>query len=159
MIQSILNIVPWIKALYTDYTTARAAKLDNLDAAISTRAPASTALSTATWTATRAGKIDNLDVAVSSRLSSAIKSVQYVTLSSIAYSSGNISGTKTISSVNTSKTILIPMLRGNTDTSGTTLGYWLPTLASSTSVSVSGSVVAGGSGFVNLGTVIVVEFN
>jgi hypothetical protein len=39
-----------------------------LDAAVSTRAPSSTALSTATWTGTRAALLDNLDAAVSTRL-------------------------------------------------------------------------------------------
>lgn len=38
------------------------ARLANLDAATSSRAPASTALSTANWTAARAGYLDNLDV-------------------------------------------------------------------------------------------------
>jgi predicted fused transcriptional regulator/phosphomethylpyrimidine kinase len=51
-----------------DYTSARAA---NLDAAISTRAPSTTALSTAQWTNDRAALVDNLDAAVSSRASSA----------------------------------------------------------------------------------------
>lgn len=51
----------------TTWTDARAAKLDNLDVASSTRAPASTALSNATWTDARAAKQDNLDATVSSR--------------------------------------------------------------------------------------------
>ena len=40
----------------------------NLDAAVSTRAPSATALSTAQWTNTRAANLDNLDAAVSSRM-------------------------------------------------------------------------------------------
>ena len=55
------------RASGSDYTAARAAKLDNLDATISSRAPASTALSNATWTDARAAKLDNLDATVSSR--------------------------------------------------------------------------------------------
>jgi hypothetical protein len=51
----------------TDYTALRAAKLDNIDVVVSTRAPASTALTTATWTNARAAKIDNLDTNVGSR--------------------------------------------------------------------------------------------
>ena len=51
----------------SDWTSGRAGKVDNLDAAVTSRAPASTALSSATWTAARAGKVDNLDVTVSSR--------------------------------------------------------------------------------------------
>lgn len=54
-----------LKAVY-DYlvanlSVARAAKIDNLDAAISTRAGASTALSSATWTGTRAGYLDKIE--------------------------------------------------------------------------------------------------
>jgi hypothetical protein len=59
MIGEILNKV---KQIRTDYTTARAAYLD---AAITSRAPSSTALTDTTWTDSRAGKLDNLDVAVS----------------------------------------------------------------------------------------------
>lgn len=53
------------------WTNTRATNLDNLDAAVSTRAAAATALSNATWTNTRAGLIDNLDTTVSSRAPSA----------------------------------------------------------------------------------------
>lgn len=49
------------------YTALRAGKLDNLDAIISSRAPANTALSNAVWTNARAAKQDNLDTTVSSR--------------------------------------------------------------------------------------------
>jgi hypothetical protein len=52
------------RASATDYTSARAAKLDNLDATVSSRAPSSTALSNSVWTDTKAGYID---VAISSR--------------------------------------------------------------------------------------------
>jgi len=41
---------------------------DRLDAAVSTIAAASTALSTATWTSTRAGKLDSLNATISSRV-------------------------------------------------------------------------------------------
>ena len=44
-----------------------AAKIDNLDAKISTRAPANTALSNATWTDARAGYLNNLDAKISTR--------------------------------------------------------------------------------------------
>jgi len=53
------------------WTDARASKLDNLDATISSRAPASTALSNAVWTDARAAKLDNLDTTISSRGSQA----------------------------------------------------------------------------------------
>lgn len=49
------------------WTAARAAKIDNLDAKISTRAPANTALSNATWTDARAGYLNNLDAKISTR--------------------------------------------------------------------------------------------
>ena len=45
--------------------------IGNLDIAMSTRAPASTALSTGQLTNTRASNIDRLDVTVSSRLAAA----------------------------------------------------------------------------------------
>ena len=45
----------------TTYTDIRGAKLDNLDTKITSRAPADTALSSATWTDTRAGLIDTIN--------------------------------------------------------------------------------------------------
>ena len=51
----------------TDWNSTRAGYVDRLDAAVSTRAPASTALSNATWTDARAGYQDRLDTTVSSR--------------------------------------------------------------------------------------------
>lgn len=59
-----------LQTLSARLTSTRADNLDNLDATVSSRAPASTALSTSTWTSTRAGKLDkldNLDTTVSSR--------------------------------------------------------------------------------------------
>lgn len=56
-----------LTTLAADYTTARAAKIDNLDATVSSRAPASTAVSNADYTGARATKIDNLDAAVTTR--------------------------------------------------------------------------------------------
>lgn len=47
-----------VKTLLDRLTSTRATKLDNIDVAISTRAPASTALSTAVWTNDHAAKID-----------------------------------------------------------------------------------------------------
>jgi hypothetical protein len=46
-------------------TQDRGTKIDNLDTTISSRAPASTALSNVTWTNTRAGYLDNLDATIS----------------------------------------------------------------------------------------------
>lgn len=64
MIDFLLGVPGKLKTLI-DYlnanlSTTRAAKIDNLDAAISTRAPSSTALSNANYTAARAGYLDNL---------------------------------------------------------------------------------------------------
>lgn len=56
-----------LATLITRLTSGRASNLDNLDATISSRAPAATALSTAQWTNTRAANLDNLDASVSSR--------------------------------------------------------------------------------------------
>lgn len=53
-----------LDTLATDWTTTRAGKLDtihtNMDVVLSTRAAASTALSTATWTDTRAVLVDSI---------------------------------------------------------------------------------------------------
>ncbi len=62
--ESILSLLDtFVKA----YTTLRAGKLDNLDALVSSRAPANTALSNAVWTNGRAAALDNLDAKISSR--------------------------------------------------------------------------------------------
>ena len=47
--------------LKTNLSTTRAGKIDNLDATISSRASASTALSNAVWTNTRAGYLDGVN--------------------------------------------------------------------------------------------------
>jgi len=47
-----------VATLISRLTSTRAALLDNLDAAISSRAPSSTALSSAIWTSTKAGYLD-----------------------------------------------------------------------------------------------------
>ncbi len=59
---------PSATALSTaQWTNTRAGYLDNLDAAVSTRAPSATALSTTQWTNARADKLDSLDAAITSR--------------------------------------------------------------------------------------------
>ena len=50
-----------IDHLQTYLSSTRCAKIDNLDAAISTRAAAATALSTATWTSGRASALDLIE--------------------------------------------------------------------------------------------------
>lgn len=55
MLDGLLSVIhEWVKRLNTDWTTAKAAFVD---AAISTRAAASTALSTAVWTQTHADRL------------------------------------------------------------------------------------------------------
>jgi hypothetical protein len=59
---TLFSLIKWAAARFTGFwTDARAALLDRLDAAVSTRAAA------ADWTAARAAKVDSLDAAVSSR--------------------------------------------------------------------------------------------
>ena len=54
----LMGIPGKVKTLLDRLTSARASNLDNLNTTISSRAAASTALSTATWTNTRAGYLD-----------------------------------------------------------------------------------------------------
>lgn len=61
MIENLHAIPGRLKTLLDRLTASRAAKLDNLNTTISSRAPSSTALSTGTWTGARAAKLDNLD--------------------------------------------------------------------------------------------------
>ena len=88
------------------WTSARAAKMDNLDAAISSRAPASTALSTAQWTNTRAGYLDKLNsgVAVSSLTGKIVKSIQRGT---VIIEIGETEATAKISYVDVNKAIVV----------------------------------------------------
>lgn len=81
------------------FTASRGAKLDNLDAAITSRAVATTALSNATWTDTKAAY---LDAAISSRMGG-IKGIQRGT---VTIANDATSGTATITSVTTSKSEL-----------------------------------------------------
>lgn len=69
----LLGVPGKLKTLIDRLTSTRAGNLDNLDAAITTRAPSATALSSATWTGTKAGY---LDAAISSRLDAAVVSAQ-----------------------------------------------------------------------------------
>lgn len=57
---------PTVAAIRTEMDT-NSTKLANLDATVSSRAAAATALSTAQWTNTRAGNLDNLNATISSR--------------------------------------------------------------------------------------------
>jgi hypothetical protein len=92
-----------ILAWFTSYWTAvRAVKLDNLDAAMSTRAAASTALTNATWTDVRAAKLDTV------LSGSIIQSIQHSSVTQGGTNNGaSYTGTVTIASVNTAKSIII----------------------------------------------------
>lgn len=70
-----------LTTLAANYTATRAAKLDNLDAAITSRASATD------YTPTRAAKLDNLDAAITTRLSQSYAEAQFI---SILSSTSNI---------------------------------------------------------------------
>lgn len=86
-----------LKTLLDRLTADRAGYLDRLDAAVSTRAAASTALSSATWTGTRAAKLDEVG----------IKSIQRGTIVVSAGATSTASNTATISAVATGKAVAL----------------------------------------------------
>lgn len=86
--------------LLTYWTAVRAAKIDNLDAAISTRAAASTAVSNADYTA---GKAVFLDSAISGRLGS----IKAIYTGEIHVSAGLTSNTATITAVVAGRSICL----------------------------------------------------
>lgn len=104
MIQALMGLpklcLDALTHLTTHLASARAAKIENLDAAISTRAPASTAMSNATWSDAKAGFIDMAISGVAR-----IKSIQH---SGVTISNTTTTGNVTISSVTTSKAFIIP---------------------------------------------------
>jgi len=75
-IATFLGVPGKLKTLLGRLTSTRATNLDYLDAAVTSRAAASTALSSATWTSTRAGYIDRLDAAISTIPTSPINLIQ-----------------------------------------------------------------------------------
>ena len=107
------------------WTAARAAKMDNLDAKISTRAPANTALSNAVWTNTRAGYLDKLNSGVPiTSMPSVIKSVQRGIIT-IPSESKEASATLT-QSVNLNKAVVLygGSIYGSDSTSSDYPGFW-----------------------------------
>lgn len=76
MMPALLGLPGKIATLLGRLTSGRATNLDNLDAAISTRAPASTALSTATWSNALAAELDGLAPAVAAIPLGPVRSVQ-----------------------------------------------------------------------------------
>jgi len=112
MIDFLLGVPGKLATIYTHLTThlgsTRAAKIDNLDAAISTRSAAATALSTATWTGTRAGYLDNLnDGGIPGTVKSIQTDVFYATTGTVA-GTGEDDQYKdiTITSVTTAKSVV-----------------------------------------------------
>jgi hypothetical protein len=61
MMELLAGVPGKLKALADRLTATRAEKIDNLDVAVSTRAPANTAVSNAVLTDDRISKLDNLD--------------------------------------------------------------------------------------------------
>lgn len=88
-------------------TPARLASLDNLDTNIASRAPAATALSSTVWTGTKAGY---LDAAISS-VAGAIKSIQSGKVDTSTLSSGSDDELKylnvTLTAVTTAKCLVL----------------------------------------------------
>jgi len=110
MLEPLLGLPGRIKILIDRITSTRASNLDNLNATVSSRAPASTALSSSVWTGTRAGY---LDASIADRASqssvdaiptSPIKSVQRGLL--IVGGSDSPPYNVTISSVDLGKSVL-----------------------------------------------------
>jgi hypothetical protein len=115
-----------VNSLLSRLSEGRAAALDKLDANISTRAPASTAVSTANATNSRLANLDNLDAAMTSRaaasdytparaakldqldaaISSRMAGIKGIQRGTVTIASNQTSGTATITSVDTAKTEL-----------------------------------------------------
>jgi len=100
MIDFLLGVPGKLKTLTDRLTADRAANLDDLDTTVSSRAAASTALSSATWTNTKAGYID---AAITGRLGS-IKAIYRGT---IALAAASASATATITTVDTAKSVIM----------------------------------------------------
>ena len=78
MMELLAGVPGKLKALADRLTATRAEKIDNLDVAVSTRAPANTAVSNAVLTDDRISKLDNLDNIASAP--ARIKSIQRGTI-------------------------------------------------------------------------------
>ncbi len=122
---------------------------DQLDADVSTRAPASTALSNALWDSAKAAKLAQLDAAISSRLGS-IKSIQRgsITLTGTY-------NTATVTAVTTAKAMLMFLGARSTDTFGENTGECTLELVNSTTVAAERET-SGGTAYVHWQ---LVEFN
>ena len=125
-----------IDHLQTYLSSTRCAKIDNLDAAMSSRAPASTAVSNANYTPARAALLDGIIQ------TSVIKSIQtgYISQSGIAGSGEDLYyQDRTITAVDISKCIVIVQ---GVDDSGGMSKMVTGRLTSTTNVRVSSSVAS-----------------
>ena len=100
MIESLLGLPYKIKLLLDRLTPARAAKLDNVNDTITSRAPAASAVSNAVLTDVRVAYLDNLSAAPLR-----IKLIQRGVIN-IFSAAGTDTGTATITAVNPAKTEL-----------------------------------------------------
>lgn len=128
-----------VATLVSRLTSTRAANLDNLDATVSTRAAAATALSTTQWTNLRAGYLDNL--AGGAPISTVVNSIQtgFVSVGSPSSSSGEdtVYTDVTITAVTTAKAMVI-VQPGITYSSGSASYPLTGRLTSSTNLRISG---------------------
>ena len=136
MLEPLLGLPGRIKILMDRITSTRASNLDNLDGAVSSRAPASTALSSSVWTGTRAGY---LDASISGRASqSSVDALPQGIINSVQRGSFNppessVSANVTISSVDLGKAFLVFSFR--TDIGSQKLEYiWTGNLTSATNI-------------------------
>ena len=138
MLEPLLGLPGRIKILIDRITSTRASNLDNLNATVSSRAPASTALSSSVWTGTRAGYLDASIAGRASQSSvdaiptSPIKSVQrgLLTVGIPDASPYNV----TISSVDLGKSVLTFSYGANTTAALTSQGLLWGRLTSSTNI-------------------------
>jgi hypothetical protein len=136
MLEPLLGLPGRIKILLDRIGSNTPTQLGRLDANVSSRAPASTALSTSQWTNTKAGY---LDAAISGRASQAsvnalpqgiVKSVQRGTFNP---SNGATSANVTISSVDLDKAFLVFSFRSDTGLSDFEF-VWTGKLTSATNI-------------------------
>lgn len=128
MIGALMGIPGKLKTLLDRLTATRAGYLDNLSAGAV--AQAGTALSTAQWTNTRAGYLDNIP----SIPTTPINSIQY---GEVSIAAAATSATATITSVTTSKTVLVFL--GSRMTSGSTASDFQGSLTLTNSTTVTGT--------------------
>jgi hypothetical protein len=113
-----------LKLLLDRMTAARTANLDNLDVAVSSRAPGASALNTAIWTNARAGYLDNLSAGT---VSTFVQSVQTGYINSVAPTGGagedSVYTDVGIAAVNPAKSVVLLQSLSYFNPSG----YFLPT--------------------------------